>query len=125
MQLLTAYHTVYRRDRLTIPRPQDEITFTKGVGGFPKLLILVSKELLRQALSAMQSIARGRGQSRGTLGGLQDDEPIDIFDRLLSDLDNISRSASQPTGTLRSRNTNLVYNTASLSMLSASFEVIA
>ncbi|MBD2091279.1 caspase family protein [Microcoleus sp. FACHB-1515] len=117
---------IFRGQKLTMPRPQDETTFTvEGTGGFLELLILVSKEPLRQALSVMQSIARGRGQSRGALGGLSGDEPLDVLDQLLGDLNNLSRSIDRPTGGVRARNNTIAYDTATLAVLSAVFEVVA
>lgn len=116
---------IFKGDRLVMPRPEDQTDFAiEGVGGFPELLILVSKEPLRQALSVMQSIARGRNQSRGALTELRGDEPLDILDQLIGDLDSFSRSGRQPqTGTVTARSTT-AYDTSTLAVLSAIFEVV-
>lgn len=76
-----------------IPRPQDELEFAiQGTSGTPELMMLVSRQPLRNALKGMQSIASRSRVSRGFVG--LGDESLTILDELLGDLDDLSRSRS-------------------------------
>jgi hypothetical protein len=89
---------------LTVPRQQDELAFRVGGAGFIELLTLVSTEPLSLALKGLQTIARGRGTSRGFID-TRGDENLDMISDLLGDLDNMTRGGNA-TIIQESTNTN-------------------
>jgi hypothetical protein len=64
----------------------------QGQTGFFELMILASREPLRDALLALRDIARSRGVTRGEPAGLQDDEPVKVATDLLGGIDQMSRT---------------------------------
>jgi hypothetical protein len=82
---------IARNDRLTVPRPEDEIRFAVGGSGYVQLITLVSTQPLRIVLQGLEDIARSRGVSRSFIQ-LQDDEPLRIMNGLLADVDVLTRS---------------------------------
>ncbi|MBE9097873.1 caspase family protein [Vacuolonema iberomarrocanum] len=78
-------------ERLVIPRQQDDVVVTLRGSGFLELITLVSTEPLRNALQGLQTIARGRGQSRGSVRA-SDGDPLSLIDDILGDVDRASRS---------------------------------
>lgn len=80
-------------ERLVIPRAEDEVVVTLGGSGFLEVITLVSMAPLRNALRGLQSIARGRGQSRGSVRA-SDGDPVSLIDALLGDVDRASRSGN-------------------------------
>ena len=78
-----------------IPQPDDIFDFNVGpeVGTF-EVLILASIAPLRNALKGLQTIARGRGATRGSPLEIREDEPINVVGDLLGDIDTLARSRS-------------------------------
>lgn len=81
-----------RSSSLVVPRSEDEVVLRLGGKGFVELLTLISTSPLRNALRAMQTIARGRGLQRGFLP-VEGDDPLEVLGNLLGDLDELSRSS--------------------------------
>lgn len=82
-----------------IPIPQPEDNFELNVGeeaGTFEMLVLASVAPLRNALRGLQTIARGRQVGRGVPLDLNEDEPVDIIENLLGDIDTNSRSGAVP-----------------------------
>ncbi|MFG6100817.1 caspase family protein [Leptothoe sp. EHU-05/26/07-4] len=75
---------------LEIPRPEDRIRFQVSGAGYVELLTLVSTRSLRNALRGLQSIARGRGTSRGYVS-MDADESLGVITELLRDINSMSR----------------------------------
>ena len=78
-------------ERLVIPRAEDDVIITLRGSGFLEVITLVSTAPLRNALRGLQTIARGRGQSRGSVRA-SDGDPVSLIDDLLGDIDRASRS---------------------------------
>ncbi|MEA5497560.1 caspase family protein [Limnoraphis robusta] len=113
-----------RNGSLTVPRPREGNFQVRGESGrAPELLLLVSQEPLRQALKAMQTIARSRGMSRGFITGLTDNEPTDLINGLLEDLTGFSRSG-QPDRNIASTQGSIPYETSKMVVLSAVIEIV-
>jgi hypothetical protein len=93
-----------RKSSLVIPRPEDEVVFRLGGKGFVELLTLISTAPLRNALRALQTIARGRGVRSGFLP-IDDDDPLEVVGDLLGDLEELSRG-SRASIEVVSRSTN-------------------
>lgn len=112
---------------LTIPGPRaDYAMAVEGTSGFPEFLVLASREPLRDTLKALQTIASNRGVSRGLpVGGLADNEPLDLINSLLGDLTNLTRSA-QPDGGVRviAPTEAASYDTSTMAVLSGVFEAV-
>ncbi|NJR67119.1 MAG: DUF4384 domain-containing protein [Leptolyngbyaceae cyanobacterium CRU_2_3] len=92
---------------LVVPPPNTVELRLRG-SGFLTLLMLISTAPLRTTLKALQTIAEARG-IRG-FQNLEEDEPNQVIDHLLSDLSEMSRSAETgqvPGGDL-SLNTNML-----------------
>ena len=87
-----------RSSSLEIPRSEDETEFRLRGRGSVELLTLVSTAPLRNALKALQTVARGRGVTRGFLP-VESDDPLEIFGNLLLDVENLSRSSRSETET--------------------------
>ncbi|MEB3282494.1 MAG: hypothetical protein VKK42_26600 [Lyngbya sp.] len=114
-----------RNGSLTVPRPGEGNFQVQGESGAtPQLLLLVSQEPLRQALKAMQTIARSRKISRGLITSLTDDEPTDLINGLLEDLTGFSRSR-QPDGDIVLTQDSTPYETSTMAVLSAVIEVVS
>ncbi|MEO1148350.1 MAG: caspase family protein [Cyanobacteria bacterium J06638_22] len=79
-------------ESLVIPRQEDDVMVTLRGNGFLEMITLVSTEPLRNALQGLQTIARGRGQSRGSVRA-SDGDPISLIDDILGDVDRASRSS--------------------------------
>jgi hypothetical protein len=80
-----------RSSSLVVPRSEDEVVLRLGGKGFVELLTLISTSPLRNALRAMQTIARGRGLQRGFLP-VEGDDPLEVLGNLLGDVEELSRS---------------------------------
>ncbi|WP_088889663.1 caspase family protein [Leptolyngbya ohadii] len=86
---------------LTVPRLEDgKEFFISGTSGTPELLMLVSKQPLRTALTAIQTIGRGQGGTRGDFVGLSEDS-LFILDDILTDADDQTRSGAPSTARSR------------------------
>ncbi|WP_088889886.1 caspase family protein [Leptolyngbya ohadii] len=83
-----------KRGSLVVPRPEDGIEFPVDGNGTIDLLVLVSRQPLRSALTGLQAIASSRGVRGGEFFDLQGDEPLEVIDELLSDVNSVSRGAS-------------------------------
>ncbi|MEO0868772.1 MAG: DUF4384 domain-containing protein, partial [Cyanobacteria bacterium J06642_11] len=81
---------------LTVPREEDNLALRVSGSGFIEILTLVSTQPLRNALKGLQAVARGRGLSRSFLD-TRGDEPLELLNNLLSDLDQISRGGNNAT----------------------------
>lgn len=81
-----------RSSSLIVPRPEDEVVLRLRGKGLVELLTLVSTAPLRNALRALQTIARGRGVKRGFLP-VEGDDPLEVLGNLLEDVEEISRSS--------------------------------
>lgn len=114
-----------RGGSLVVPRPEDEIEFPVSGNGTVELLILVSREPLRAAMRGLQTIAAGRGVRGGEFFDLQGDEPLEVIDELLGDLDNASRGAN--TGGIGTRSTAVrsrVLDTNAIAAFSTVIEIV-
>jgi hypothetical protein len=83
---------------IAVPQPEDKYEFNVGeeVGTF-EVLVLASVAPLRNALRGLQTIARDRGIGRGERFSLNnEDEPVNIIDNLMGDIDSNSRSGAVP-----------------------------
>jgi hypothetical protein len=95
------------------------IPFTvQGPAGFFELLILASREPLRNALLALRDIAKSRGVTRGEPAGLEGDEPVKVVTDLLGDIDRMSRASLVPSARTRAVDID------KLAALSALFQVV-
>ena len=104
---------------LIVPPPNDDFHFVvQGPSGFIELLVLASTEPLREALRGLQQIARGRGTRSGTPLPLEEDEPVEVMETLLADLDRNAR-----TGTALPRGIRGV-DTTKLAAISAMIQVV-
>ncbi|MCA1992094.1 MAG: caspase family protein [Coleofasciculus sp. S288] len=80
-------------ETLTLPTEDGVyITVQEDAGTF-EVLVIASVESLRNALKGLQSIAQSRGIRRGALDTLNEDEPVNVMENLLGDLDNHARAA--------------------------------
>ena len=72
---------------------EDNFRFVvQGPSGFFELLILASTKPLSNAFKGLQQIARGRGVRSGDPLALNEDEPVNVMDALLGDLNQNSRT---------------------------------
>lgn len=99
---------------LTLPVPFE----LYGTPGTLELLLIVSREPLREALRALQTIARGRGLSRGQAGGLAADEADTVVSSLLDDVNGFS------TRSPMARPNTRAIDAGKLAVLSAVFQVV-
>jgi hypothetical protein len=113
---------------LKIPDPNKDSfrLVTQEPKGVAEVLILASRTPLRKALQTLRAVAASRGEQRGgpvtlrTSG--QSNEPGEVIDNLLDDINNGTRgsasNATRSSGTVRNIETN------QLAALSITFEVI-
>jgi hypothetical protein len=80
-----------RNQPVTVPNNPD-FHFTATSAGFFELVVLGSTAPLRDALRGLQQIARSRGIRTGDSILLEGDEPVDVLDAMLADVDRISRA---------------------------------
>ncbi|HEY9651720.1 MAG TPA: caspase family protein [Coleofasciculaceae cyanobacterium] len=106
---------------INIPDPNKDSfqLVTQEPKGFAEVLILASRTPLRQALKALRTLAAQSQQDRGPV---QLNQPTEVIDNLLDDVNNRSRgtvrNATRSAGTVRNIDTN------QLAALSITFEVI-
>ncbi len=113
---------------LLIPDPSKDRfrLVTQEPKGVAEVLILASRSPLRKALQTIRAIAAARGNNRSgpvTLeASLQQNQPTEVIDNLLDDLNTGTRSAPATTAS----NNPTVHNldTTQLAALSITFEVI-
>ena len=79
-------------ETLVVPRPEDVFQFRLRDSGFVEVLTIVSQQPLRGLLRNLQTIARGRGDTRGPVG-FTEGNPLSLIDDLLSDVDGVSRGS--------------------------------
>lgn len=104
---------------LTVPPPESDFRFIiQGPSGFLELLVVASTHSLRDALRGLQQIAGSRGTASGNPLALQEDEPVNVMEALLGDLDRNTRA-----GISLQRGIQGV-DTTQLAALSAMIEVI-
>ena len=81
-------------DRITVPKPEDNFKFhLRGPAGILEVLVLASVKPVRNALRGLQNIARSRNVGRGSPLGLSEDEPVEVMENLLGDLDEMARAS--------------------------------
>lgn len=79
---------------LIVPPEGDRFQFiAQGPAGFLEVLVLASTDPLREALKGLGRIAARRGARSGDPIGLQAEEPVEVMDALLGDLDESSRAS--------------------------------
>ncbi|HEY9831468.1 MAG TPA: caspase family protein [Stenomitos sp.] len=106
-----------------VPQPEDNFVWNVGdTAGTFEVLVLASVAPLRTALKGLQNIARDRGVSRGNPMALQEDEPIDIIENLLGDIDNNSRSGGAAPQLIPKG--NQAVSTSQLAAISTIVEVV-
>ncbi|MBD1903801.1 caspase family protein [Trichocoleus sp. DQ-A3] len=77
---------------LAVPKADDPYQFRlRGTSGFVEVLVLATTKPLRQSLQTLEAIGRGRGLNSRSFTPLQDNEPLDIIESLVGDLDRNSR----------------------------------
>jgi hypothetical protein len=104
---------------LIAPPEDNEFKFiVQGPSGFLELLVLASTEPLRDALRGLQQIAKGRGTRSGDPLVLDENEPVEVMEALLGDLDRVSRA-----GIVVTRGVQAV-DTTQLAAISAVIEVV-
>ena len=79
-------------ETVVVPRPEDGFQFRLRDSGFVEVLTIVSQQPLRGLLRNLQTIARGRGDTRGPVGFIEGN-PLSLIDDLLSDVDGVSRGS--------------------------------
>lgn len=99
---------------------------TQEPKGVAEVLILASRTPLRRALQSLRAVAAARGEQRGGPvtweASSQQNEPAEVIDNLLDDVNNYTRgnvsNATRSNSTVRNIETN------QLAALSITFEVI-
>jgi hypothetical protein len=77
---------------LAVPKADDPFQFRlRGTSGFVEVLVLATTQPLRQSLQTLEAIGRGRGLNSRSFTPLQDNEPLDIIESLIGDLDRNTR----------------------------------
>ncbi|NJM22620.1 MAG: DUF4384 domain-containing protein [Richelia sp. SM1_7_0] len=85
-------------EKRTIPSQEDGFKLTVGEPfGITEALIITSTNPLRTSLKALQGIAKRGGKTRGPIAP-NEDEFLDITDKLLSDLDTATRGGLNVEG---------------------------
>lgn len=79
-------------ETVVVPRPEDGFQFRLRDSGFVEVMTIVSQQPLRGLLRNLQTIARGRGDTRGPVG-FTEGNPLSLIDDLLSDVDSVSRGS--------------------------------
>ena len=90
-----------------------------GTPGTVELLLLMSREPLRDALRALKNVANSRGIKSGQPAGLEAQEADTLVSSLLGDIDRSSRAA-----TLRVPPSSKTIDAGKLAALSAVFQVV-
>ncbi|MEI2579985.1 caspase family protein [Scytonema sp. PRP1] len=81
-------------ERITVPKPGDNFKFRlRGPSGILEVLVLASVKPVRNALRGLQNIARSRNVGRGVPLELSEDEPVEVMENLLGDLDEMARAS--------------------------------
>lgn len=111
-------------DEASLVKPKSEFPIpvpfeVYGTPGYLELLILASKQPLRNALLSLKDIARSRGINRGEPAGLEADETSKVVGDLLGDIDKSSRGSG-----LRIPSSYRAFDTGKLAALSAVFQVV-
>jgi hypothetical protein len=107
-------------ETITVPKPEDHFKFhLRGPSGILEVLVLASVKPVRNALRGLQNIARSRNVGRGSPLGLSEDEPVEVIENLLGDLDEMARASLD----IISREVQAV-DTTQLAAISAMIEVV-
>ncbi|MEH2319009.1 caspase family protein [Nostoc sp.] len=105
---------------ITVPKPEDNFKFhLRGPSGILEVLVLASVKPVRNALRGLQNIARSRNVDRGSPLGLSEDEPVEVMESLLGDLDEMARASLD----IISKEVQAV-DTTQLAAISAMIEVV-
>ena len=89
--------------------------------GFTEVLVIASRTPLRRALQVLQDLARSRGISRGPLPA---ENPVDILDGLLRDLDSRTRGTDRSEGLGEHGQGRSQIDVARVAAMSITFQVI-
>lgn len=82
------------KQTVSVPQPNDNFSFDlTGPSGTLEVLVLASVKLVRNALKGLKNIARSRNVNRGDALGLSEDEPLEVMENLLGDLDEMTRAS--------------------------------
>jgi hypothetical protein len=77
---------------LAVPKADEPFQFRlRGTSGFVEVLVLATTKALRQSLQTLEAIGRGRGLESRSFTPLQENEPLDIIESLIGDLDRNTR----------------------------------
>lgn len=77
---------------LAVPKADDPFQFRlRGTSGFVEVLVLATTKPLRQSLQTLEAIGRGKGLNSRSFTPLEENEPLDIIESLLGDLDRNTR----------------------------------
>lgn len=110
-------------DTLTFPNQGDIPIEVTGSSGFPEVLILASTEPLSVALQGMKTIADDRGQSRGAISSVGEDDALGLLDALMGNLNDLS-TRSTNDGTFSRSTGQRTINKSTLAVLSGVVEVV-
>ena len=89
--------------------------------GFTEVLVIASRTPLRRALQVLQDLARSRGISRGPLLA---DNPVDVLDGLLRDLDAGTRGTDRSEGSGETTQGRSHIDVSRVAAMSITFQVI-
>ncbi len=79
---------------ITVPQQSDNFQFKlTGSSGNLEVLVLASVQPVRNALKGLKNIARSRNVNRGDALGLSEDEPLEVMENLLGDLNEMTRAS--------------------------------
>ncbi|MBD2157158.1 caspase family protein [Leptolyngbya sp. FACHB-16] len=109
-------------ETLVIPRAEDNVTVTLRGTGFLEIITLVSTSPLRNALRALQNIARGQGRDRGAVF-TGDADPLSLIDNLLGDVDELSRSGDATVDVTSTRAADRAISSRTIATFSTLLEV--
>lgn len=105
---------------ITVPQQGDNFQFRlHGPFGTLEVLVLASVKPIRNALRGLQNIARSRNVGRSSPLALSEDEPLEVMENLLQDLDEMSRAGIDIIS-----NDVLAVDVTQLAAISALIEVV-
>ncbi len=113
---------------LAVPKADDPFQFRlRGTSGFVEVLVLATTKPLRQSLQTLEAIGRGRGLNSRSFTPLQENEPLDIIESLIGDLERNTRGDGD-IELVRARSLGAVgraVDTTQLATISHVIEVVA
>ena len=82
------------KQTITVPQQSDNFKFKlTGSPGTLEVLVLASVQPVHNALKGLKNIARSRNVNRGNALGLSEDEPLEVMENLLGDLNEMTRAS--------------------------------